>query len=45
MIGCALVLVVGLASFPRLLFGSDQHRAKELIQNNCAGCQIGRAHV
>ncbi|MET0516586.1 MAG: c-type cytochrome [Nitrospiraceae bacterium] len=38
MIGCALLFVVGLASFPRLLLGSDQGRAKELVQNSCAGC-------
>ena len=38
LIGCALVFVVGLLSFPRLLLGSDQTRVKELIQNNCAGC-------
>jgi len=38
MIGCALVVMVGLMSFPRLLLGSDQSHVKELIQNNCAGC-------
>ena len=38
MIGCALVILVGLFSFPRLLLGSDQTRVKEMIQNNCAGC-------
>ncbi len=38
MIGCALLLVVGLASFPRLLLGSDQPRAKELIQSSCVQC-------
>ena len=34
LIGCALVFVVGLLSFPRLLFGSEQTRVKELIQQN-----------
>jgi hypothetical protein len=38
LIGCALVMLVGLFSFPRLLLGSDQTRVKEMIQNNCAGC-------
>ncbi len=38
MIGCALVFVLGMVSFPRLLLGSDQGRAKEMVQNNCAGC-------
>lgn len=37
-VGCALVILVGLFSFPRLLLGSDQTRVKEMIQNNCAGC-------
>lgn len=38
MIGCVLVILVGLFSFPRLLLGGDQTRVKEMIQNNCAGC-------
>ncbi|HMZ56166.1 MAG TPA: c-type cytochrome [Nitrospira sp.] len=38
MIGCALVFVMALVSFPRLLLGSDQSRVKDLIQTNCAGC-------
>jgi hypothetical protein len=33
-VGCALVILVGLFSFPRLLLGSDQTRVKEMIQNN-----------
>ena len=37
-VGCALVILVGLFSFPRLLLGGDQTRVKEMIQNNCAGC-------
>ncbi|MFZ1556309.1 MAG: hypothetical protein WAT38_09025, partial [Nitrospira sp.] len=37
-VGCALVILVGLFSFPRLLLGSDQGRAKEIVQNTCAGC-------
>ncbi|WHZ24327.1 MAG: Cytochrome c, class I [Nitrospira sp.] len=34
------VLLVGLivGTFPRLLFGNDQSRAKELVQQTCAGC-------
>ena len=38
MVGCALVAMVGLMSFPRLLLGSDQNHVKQLIQTNCAGC-------
>jgi mono/diheme cytochrome c family protein len=38
MIGGAVVLLVGLMSSPRLLFGSDQSRAKELIQQACVQC-------
>ena len=38
MIGCAVVMLLGLFSFPRLLLGSDQTRVKEMIQNSCAGC-------
>ncbi|MCS6295833.1 MAG: c-type cytochrome [Nitrospira sp.] len=38
MVGCALVAMVGLMSFPRLLLGSDQSHVKQLIQTNCAGC-------
>jgi len=37
-IGSALIALVGLMSFPRLLFGSDQSRAKELIQQACVSC-------
>ncbi len=38
LIGMALVAIIGLISFPRLLFGSDQSRAKELIQQACVQC-------
>lgn len=38
MVGGALLTLVGLMSAPRMLFGSDQVRAKELVQNTCAGC-------
>lgn len=38
MIGGAVIALVGLMSFPRLLFGSDQSRAKELIQQACVQC-------
>ena len=37
-IGGALLTLVGLMSTPRLLFGSDQPRAKELIQQACVSC-------
>lgn len=38
MIGGAVIALVGLMSFTSLLFGSDQHRAKELIQQACVQC-------
>ena len=37
MIGGAVLVLVGLMSFPRLLFG-DPSRAKELIQQACVQC-------
>lgn len=37
-VGAALLALVGLMSFPRLLFGSDQTRAKELIHQACVQC-------
>jgi mono/diheme cytochrome c family protein len=37
-IGGAVLVLVGLMSFPRLLFGSDPARAKELIQQACVQC-------
>ena len=37
-IGCTLVVLVALMSFPRLLLGSDENRAKELIQQACIQC-------
>lgn len=37
-IGGALLALVGLMSSPRLLFGNDEHRAKELIQQACVQC-------
>lgn len=37
-IGGALVTLIGLMSAPRLLFGSDQPRAKELLQQVCVQC-------
>ncbi len=37
-IGSAVLALVGLMSSPRLLFGSDQTRAKELIQQACVQC-------
>jgi mono/diheme cytochrome c family protein len=37
-IGSALIALVGLMSFPRLLFGSDQMRAKEILQQTCVQC-------
>lgn len=38
MVGGAVLALVGLMSFPRLLFGSDPSRAKELIQQACVQC-------
>jgi mono/diheme cytochrome c family protein len=37
-IGCTLIVLVALMSFPRLLLGSEEHRAKELIQQACVQC-------
>ncbi len=37
-VGGALLSLVGLMSTPRLLFGADQPKAKELIQQNCVQC-------
>jgi len=37
-IGGTLVLLIALMSFPRLLLGSDENRAKELIQQACVHC-------
>ena len=38
MIGCAMMALVGLISFPRLLLGSDQSQAKEIVQKTCVQC-------
>lgn len=37
-VSCAVVAVVGVLSIPRLLFGADETRAKELIQQACVQC-------
>jgi len=37
-IGSAVLALVGLMSSPRLLFASDQSRAKEIIQQTCVQC-------
>ena len=37
-VGYALIVLVGMMSFPRMLLGSDQVRAKELIQQACLQC-------
>ena len=37
-IGSTVLTLVGLMSFPRLLFGSDQSRGKEIIQQTCVQC-------
>jgi mono/diheme cytochrome c family protein len=37
-IGGALLALLGLMSSPRLLFGSDQPRAKEILQQTCVQC-------
>ena len=36
--GGALLTLVGLMSTPRVLFGSDQLRAKDMIQQSCVQC-------
>lgn len=37
-IGVAVLVVMGVSSIPRVLFGSDQNRTKDFIQNTCAQC-------
>ena len=37
-IGGVVLTLMGLVSFPRLSFASDQSRAKEMIQQTCAQC-------
>ncbi len=37
-VGGALLMLVGLMSAPPVLFGADQPKAKELIQQNCVQC-------
>ena len=37
-VGAAVFVVIGLALTPRLLFGSDQQRVQELIQQTCVQC-------
>ncbi|WP_447601311.1 c-type cytochrome [Nitrospira sp. Nam80] len=37
-IGTVMVLAVAAGVFPRMLFGSDQERAKQLIEGSCAQC-------
>ncbi len=37
-VACAVAAVVGVLSIPRLLFGADETRAKELIQQACVQC-------
>ena len=39
-IGGALIALVGLMSFPRILFESDQTRAKELLRQACVSCRL-----
>ena len=38
MIGAAVIVLAGIMSFPRLLFGSDQSRAKDILQQSCVQC-------
>ena len=38
LIGAVLIAMIGLISVPRLLFGSDQPRAKEILQQTCVQC-------
>lgn len=37
-IGGALLVLAGVMSTPKLLFGSDHQRAKELLEQACVGC-------
>ena len=37
-IGSSVLALVGLMLFPLLSFGSDQSRAKEVIQQTCVQC-------
>ena len=37
-VGVVLLLAVGMGVSPRLLFGSDQQRAQELLENRCLAC-------
>ncbi|HEV2175474.1 MAG TPA: c-type cytochrome, partial [Nitrospira sp.] len=37
-VGSGVIILVGLMSLPHLLWGSDQSRAKELIQQACVQC-------
>ncbi len=36
--GAVVLMTVLIGLFPRLLFGSDQSRAKELVQQTCVQC-------
>jgi mono/diheme cytochrome c family protein len=36
--GCAVLVLAALIGLPRVLFGGDQSRAKELIQQACVSC-------
>jgi mono/diheme cytochrome c family protein len=36
--GCAVLVLAALIGLPQVLFGGDRSRAKELIQQACAGC-------
>ena len=38
MLGGAVLVLVGLMSFPRLLFGGDHSQAKDIIQQTCVQC-------
>lgn len=38
LIGGVLIAMIGLMSVPRLLFGSDQPRAKEILRQTCVQC-------
>ena len=45
MIAGAVLALVGLTSFPRLLLGSEPSRAKELIQQACVQCHRLEGHA
>jgi mono/diheme cytochrome c family protein len=35
---CGVLVLAAAAAFPRFLFGGNEQRAREVVQNTCAGC-------